>query len=212
MEKVSLTKRKTNMFCPQTLFLYGTYKADGTPNFGLFCWISYFNDSELGIMACIGGDKLTKDRIRANNVFSANLVNESLLPLADYLGNKKGYDSDKMDIPLEVEQGAVLQVPILKNSPYIFELEVKKSIPLDGSDIFLCKIRNVMVAKELADETKGIQERMSLVKPVLWISGCGAGQYFPLNCNSMANTGKVSPKNLSSLWDQDPNIFHISHE
>lgn len=23
-------------FCPQTLFLYGTYKEDGTPNFILF--------------------------------------------------------------------------------------------------------------------------------------------------------------------------------
>lgn len=52
-----------NDFCPQTLFLYGTYKKDGTPNFGLFCWISYCCwGSEIGVMACIGLDKLTKDR------------------------------------------------------------------------------------------------------------------------------------------------------
>lgn len=41
-----------NDFCPQTLFLYGTYKKDGTPNFGLFCWISYCCwGSEIGVMA-----------------------------------------------------------------------------------------------------------------------------------------------------------------
>lgn len=46
----------TNNFCPQTLFLYGTYKEDGMPNFGLFCWFSYCWDSRLGVMACIAGD------------------------------------------------------------------------------------------------------------------------------------------------------------
>ena len=34
MKKVSISI--TNDFCPQTLFLYGTYKEDGAPNFGLF--------------------------------------------------------------------------------------------------------------------------------------------------------------------------------
>jgi len=54
----------SNGFCPQSLFLYGTYKEDNTPNFGLFCWFSYYWDKEMGVMACIGENKLTKDRIR----------------------------------------------------------------------------------------------------------------------------------------------------
>ena len=36
MAKIS--RQGTNDFCPQTLFLYGTYKEDGAPDFGLFCW------------------------------------------------------------------------------------------------------------------------------------------------------------------------------
>ena len=39
-------------------------------------------------MACIGGEKLTKDRIHATKTFSANLITEELLPLADYWGTK----------------------------------------------------------------------------------------------------------------------------
>jgi flavin reductase (DIM6/NTAB) family NADH-FMN oxidoreductase RutF len=184
MEKVSVDI--SNKFCPQALFLYGTYKEDGAPNFGLFCWISYCWDSELHVMACLGGKKLTKDRIKAGNVFSANLVSESMLPLADYLGNTEGYSPKKMDIPLEVEQGAVLRVPVLKNSPWVFELEVEQSIPLKGSDVYICKIRNVLAAKELADESISLEKRMKLNAPVLW---AGIERYFTLKPEIKGTTG-----------------------
>ena len=161
MEKISFGPH--NNFCPQTLFLYGTYKEDGTPNFGLFCWFSYCWDGELGVMACIGGEKLTKDRIKTNKVFSANLVSESMLQLADYLGNTEGYTNGKMNIPIEVERGAVLDVPVLKNSPWVFELEVKHSIPLDGSEVFLCKIRNTLVAKDLIDKSISADDRLRII-------------------------------------------------
>lgn len=105
-------------------------------------------------MACIGGEKLTKDLIRANKVFSANLVSESMLHLADYLGNTEGYKKEKMNIPIEVERGAVLNVPVLKSSPWVFELEVKRSVLLNGSEVFLCKIRNTLVEEELGLKEK----------------------------------------------------------
>ena len=35
----------------------------------------------------IGDKKLTKDRIKADKVFPANLVTEEILPIADYFGN-----------------------------------------------------------------------------------------------------------------------------
>ena len=169
MKRVSIGA--SNEFCPQTLFLYGTYKEDGTPNFGLFCWFSYCYDAELGVMACIGEEKLTKDRIRAAKVFSANLVTEPMLPLADYLGNNAGYTPGKMDIPIEVERGAVLDVPVLKDSPWVFELEVKQSIRRDDSEIFLCKIRNTLAAEALVDASIGVEEQLKLAMPVLTAVG-----------------------------------------
>ncbi|CRZ34025.1 flavin reductase (DIM6/NTAB) family NADH-FMN oxidoreductase RutF [Herbinix hemicellulosilytica] len=184
MEKISVSPQ--NNFCPQTLFMYGTYREDGTPNFGLFCWFSYFWDGELGVMACIGGEKLTKDRIRETKVFSANLVTESMLPIADYLGNNEGYNKEKMNIPLETERGAVLNVPVLKDSPWVFELEVFQSISFNGSDVFLCKIRNTLVAKELKDNSIDVDERLRMAAPVTWI---GEGQYYTLNHETLGKTG-----------------------
>lgn len=156
----------TNDFCPQTLFLYGTYKENETPNFGLFCWFSYYWDTEMGVMACIGGNKLTKERIHATKVFSANLVTEEMLPLADYLGNKEGYESGKMDFPLETEKGAVLDVPVLSCSPIAFELEVDKAIPMDDGEVLLCKIRNVLIAEDLKDGSATIEERIRKISPI----------------------------------------------
>jgi flavin reductase (DIM6/NTAB) family NADH-FMN oxidoreductase RutF len=105
-EVVSMKKSLpiSNRFCPQTLFAYGTYKKDGTPNFRLFCRFSYYFDKEIGVMACIGGEKLIKDCIRETKVFSANLVTEELLPLADYFGNTEGYSENKMKVAVETER------------------------------------------------------------------------------------------------------------
>ena len=83
MSKMSVPA--TNNYCPQTLFLYGTYDEEKRPDFGLFCWFSYCWDNELKVMACIGENKMTKDRIKKTGMFSANLVTERLLPLADYM-------------------------------------------------------------------------------------------------------------------------------
>ena len=156
----------SNHFCPQTLFIYGTYKEDGTPNFGLFCWFSYYFDREMGVMACIGGNKLTRDRIHETRVFSANLVTEELLPLADYFGNIEGYSEGKMRVPVETEKGRVLNVPVLAKSPWVFELEVDRSLPLEGGEVLLCKIRNVLAEELLCDETLSLEKRMETIRPV----------------------------------------------
>ena len=151
---------------PQPLYLYGTYKEDNKPNFGLFGWFSYYWDTDIGVMVCIGGKKLTRDRILATKVFSANLVTEELLPIADYFGNKEGYSKDKMNVDVEIEKGQVLDVPVLTKSPWIYELEVNKTIDYDNSSVFLCKIRNVLAEDFLFDETLSVEKLVKIVRPV----------------------------------------------
>ena len=164
MSKISL--KPTNDFCPQTLFLYGTYDEEGEPNFGLFCWASYIWDHELGFMTCLGGDKLTKDRILANRVFSANLVTEKLLPLADFLGNTEGRNGGKKGLEIKTERGKVLDVPILCDSPVSFELEVAQTIDTDDGIVILCRMKNVLQESFLSDESVPVQERISAAAPV----------------------------------------------
>ena len=163
MGKISL--KPNNDYCPQTLFLYGTYDENGSPDFGLFCWFSYIWDGDMGVMCAIGGDKLTKQNIKRNKVFSANLVTEALLPIADYLGCTNGSDPDKMKIDLDIGRGEVLDVPILNSSPVNFELEVTDMIPKKDGDVILCKIRNVLQDESLSsDET--VEQKLARIAPV----------------------------------------------
>ena len=188
MEKVSIGA--SNNFCPQTLFLYGTYKEDNTPNFGLFCWVSYYWGDNLGVMAAICEDKLTRDRIRSNGVFSMGLVTEEMLPFADYFGNKSGYDTKKMDIIKSVENGRVLNVPVLEICPWTFELEVDKTFTDGGVNIYLCKIRNVLADKMLCDENISSEEKLKQIRPARTVGGT----YFAWNGNEIGKWGEPMKK------------------
>ena len=163
MGKISLSPN--NDYCPQTLFLYGTYDQQKKADFGLFCWFSYFWDKEMGVMCCIGGNKTTLENIRRDKVFSANIVTENLLAEADYLGCVSGTNPNKMDINLEIGKGAVLDVPILDNSPVIFELEVTDFIEKDDGTVMLCKIRNVLQDESLSSD-ESVAEKLLKIRPV----------------------------------------------
>lgn len=183
-----------NYYCPQTLFLYGTKQEDGQPHFGLFCWFGYYHSQEgLGAMVCIGEEKQTKDLIRKNGVFSANLVSEQLLPLADYYGSTFGRTTpDKMKCLPVVEWGQVLDVPTIAESPVSFELEVKKSISMgDGSDIFLCLIRNVTKDEKLLDMEVPFTERLMQAAPVLT---SGEETYFSIDGRYLGKWGEIMKK------------------
>lgn len=155
----------TNAFCPQTLFLYGTNNPDGSPDFGLFCWVSYYMSDGLGVMAAICENKRTRDNIRENGVFSMGLVTEAMLPMADHFGCTSGYDADKMNIPVAIERGQVLDVPVLEACPWTFELAVDKTFRDGEVDVYLCKVRNVLADEALCDTAVSAEERLAAMRP-----------------------------------------------
>lgn len=172
----------SNDFCPQSLYLYGNFEEDGTPHFGMFCWFGWCwlgeGNGKLGVMACIGEEKKTKDLIRKTGMLSANLVNEALLPLADYYGCTSGRENpDKMKRLPTVERGRILNVPTVAESPVSLELKVVKEETLSQgrlnngdvnaeSTLFLCEVVNVTIEEGLTDGSKSVLERMKLARNV----------------------------------------------
>lgn len=183
MDKMPVDVSKLFMPHPMQLFLIGTYKEDGQPNLGVFCWINFCWDEELSVTVCMDGNKLTKDRIKETGVFSANLVTETLLPYVDYLGTLKEYDTNKRVNEIKLKQGEVFNVPVLQDSPLNYELEVKKTITLSGSDIFICRIRNAIGSSEIIVNQNAYD--LSKVNPVI----VSQNSYFGLN--KLGNFGEV---------------------
>ena len=186
MSKVSMSG--SNDFCPQCLYLYGTYKENGEPNYGLFCWATYCWDEGLKFVACIGQDKLTRDRIRAEGVFSASVVSEALLPAADFCGTHPGYEFDKAE-KVESEKGGVLNVPVPKASPWTLELQVDKTLHLDDkkeSEIYICTIKNVMAEEYLAGDAD-FEKRLRQAAPVISVSD----KYLSINPAPLGDWGSM---------------------
>ena len=158
----------SNAFAPQTLYVYGTYKADGTPNFGLFCWATYCVDQGFRFVACLCEDKLTRDRIRETGIFSASVVSESMLAGADWCGNHPGYNTDK-SAAIPSHPGEKLSVPIPDDSPWSYELRVVKTLPLDdhgGAEIYICECVNTLVDERLQDAHLSFEEKMAIAAPI----------------------------------------------
>ena len=190
MNKVSIGI--SNTFCPQPLFLFGTYDKDGQPNYSLVGWITYFNSGaytgdKLHIVTCMSGKKLTRDRLNADKLFSVNLVTQSMLPAADYYGTTSGYNPDKMSVTVETISGQVLNVPVIKESPWSFEVEVEEIQPFGQSDLFICKVHNVMAFEELLDNNLSMEERMRIASPVVTVGP----HYFSLNPAPLGGWGSL---------------------
>lgn len=187
MEKISINGG--NSFCPQPLYLYGTYKEDGTPDYGLFCWCAYCFVDNIKFVACIGEDKLTRDLIRRNGVFSATVVTENLLPAADYCGTHSGYEFDKSTC-LPSEKGEKLPVPVPVDGAWALELKVEYTLsPSAGhdSEIYICNIENVVADKRLAGDDLTFEKKLELLKPVMTMGG----KYVPIVPRSLGDWGSI---------------------
>ncbi|MBO5275316.1 MAG: flavin reductase [Clostridia bacterium] len=186
MKKIS--QPISNAFCPQGLYLYGTYTADSKPNYGLFCWATYCHSNGFRFVACIGEDKLTRDRIRETGVFSASILTEALLPAADWCGTHAGYEHDKSSI-IPSECGSVLHVPIPCESVWSFELKVEQILtPSEGSDIYICRIEQLTADARLSAPTLSFEEKLKLVSPVVTMDQ----RYLPVAPHSLGEWGSLA--------------------
>lgn len=186
MPKLSLDAG--NAFCPQALYLYGAFRDDGRPNYGLFCWCTYCAvGDELKFVACIGEDKLTRDLIRKNGVFSATAVTEELLAAADHCGTHPGTEFDKSGVIPSVK-GEKLDVPVPEKGMWTLELQVERTlIAGEDSEIYICGIRNVLADSRLADPALTFEQKAGLVRPVVTLDQ----KYLSVAPDSLGNWGEV---------------------
>ena len=99
MEKINLSPDW--VFSPQPMYIIGTKNEDGSPNFCIITWLGFSYDNGPCMMMTVGGTKLTQKNILREKRFSANMITEDNLWLADYFGNTNGENGKKNEIELE---------------------------------------------------------------------------------------------------------------
>ena len=172
------------VFSPQPMYMIGTNNEDGTPNFCIITWLGFSADNGPCLMMTIGGTKLTKTNILREGRFSANLITEDTLWLADYFGTTRGEERRKTDVPYTVLRGNKMDVPVIGESHWIYECEVDKHIPLEGADLFLARILNIQIDQEYQEMD---MEKIDLekIRPVIY----SPYQYFSIG-NKVGETGQ----------------------
>lgn len=162
--------------CVQPAFIIGTNNEDGSDNFAPITWVSATcqEGDEFLLVISMFGTKRTKQNVIRTGRFSANLVNREMLPLMDYFGSKHAKDGEKNDITYGVSRGAVLDVPTLNESPWVYECEVARSVETGDSTTFFCHIRNIQMDERLCPKNV-FDIDLTLLDPVIY-----SGRYHSL--------------------------------
>lgn len=116
------------------------------------------------ILVSLSKNHYTNKGIIQNKALTINLVDEQMLPKADYVGSVTGTKVDKSNLfnSYEGETG----MPIIEESPLTIECEVIDNYEIAGFDNFICTIKAVHVKDEYLIEGKMIDYEK--LKPVLF--------------------------------------------
>ena len=111
----------------QPAFIIGTVNEDGTDNFAPITWVSVTHEEgdKYLLVISMSGTKTTKMNVLRTGLLSVNLVNRQMLPLMDYFGTRKAKDGAKTDMKCAVSRGKILDIPVLDDSPWVYECKVK---------------------------------------------------------------------------------------
>ena len=102
--------------------------------------------------------------IKAGKKLSVNIVDEGMLPEADYVGSVSGAKADKSQV-FEYELGES-GTPIITKAPLTMECSVVDTYNTQGFESFICTIDNTYVEEEHLNEAGKIN--YGTLKPVLF--------------------------------------------
>ena len=168
MKRVSVFKSRS--MCVQPAFIIGTYDEKGTANFAPITWLSVTWDTDRYLLVVsMFGKKKTKMNTIATGRLSANLVSRGMIQLMDYFGSASGNNGEKKAIPFEYDDGEAVRVPVLRDSRWVYECEVARTVTTGDSDTFFCEIKNVQIDETLDLKDGGYD--LFALDPVIYSGG-----------------------------------------
>ncbi len=152
----------------QTLALYPTpavvvgAEVNGKVNWVLVAHIGIIGHDRL--MLSMHKAHYTNQGVKATGRLSVNMVSESMLERADYVGCVSGARVDKSGVfAYRLGEGGT---PVIEESPLTMECEVVDNYETETFDNFICKVTHTYVEEEALNE-KGKPDYGKL-KPVLF--------------------------------------------
>lgn len=146
---------------PTPLVVVGAM-VEGKPNWVLAGHVGIIGHDR--VMVSLAKNHYTNKGIRENQKLSINIVDEALLPLADYAGCISGAKADKSGL-FDFCMGET-GTPMIEQSPVVMECFVEDVYRTEGFESFICGITNTYVNEEVLTDEGKIDYRV--LKPVLF--------------------------------------------
>ena len=116
------------------------------------------------VMVSFAAPHFINGKIKETKKLSINLVDEPMLPQADYVGSVSGSKEDKSEV-FSYKQGEA-GAPVIKNAPLTLECSMVDIYETPNFESFICMIDNTYVAEEYLDAEGNIN--YNTLKPVLF--------------------------------------------
>ncbi len=116
------------------------------------------------VLVSLAAPHFINGKIKETKKLSINLVDEAMLPEADYVGSVSGNKADKSDV-FSYEVGDA-GAPIITDAPLTLECSVADIYETPNFESFICTIDNTYVAEEHLDGDGKIN--YNTLKPVLF--------------------------------------------
>lgn len=147
---------------PTPVTVIGAMTDEEKPNWMLVAHIGIIGHDR--IMISCAKPHFTNIAIKKTGVVSVNLVDEKMLPKADYVGSKSGAKTDKSDV-FEYTIGKAGS-PVIDESPLVLECTVVENYETETFDNFILKIESTYVEETMVDEND--KPDYNKLKPVLF--------------------------------------------
>lgn len=146
---------------PTPLIVVGTM-VEGKPNWVLVGHVGIIGHDR--ILVSLAKPHHTNKGIKESKVLSVNIVDEALLPKADYVGCVSGSKTDKSDV-FSYSIGSE-GAPLIDSAPLSMECTLDDIYETDGFESFILKISGTYVEENLLNENGKVDYRK--LKPVLF--------------------------------------------
>ncbi|MCT4613742.1 MAG: flavin reductase family protein [Marinifilaceae bacterium] len=161
-------------FIPTPVVVAGT-KVDNKIN-----WITFSNVGYMGMKNIFVGSQkrhYSNIGIKENMTISINMVTESILDKADYVGMVSGKEVDKSKV-FDHFSGDLIGAPMIKNAPIAMECKVVKILDVGNYDYFVLEVVNTYANDQIIDSKSKID--FNKFSPI----------FFEMNSMKYIKTGK----------------------
>jgi len=162
-----------NLVFPEPAMVIGSYDKDGKPNIMTAAWFGVANSRPLKVSVSLRPATYSYHCIMANQAFTVNVPDASLVSYVKFAGKYSGRDMNKFDeTGLTPVRSEYVNAPYIEEFPIVLECKVTEYHDLGSHRQFIGQVIDAKIDERLLNDEGRVN--MDLFNPIIY----GQGKYY----------------------------------